>query len=296
MNACSPFLPQGINTACLAEVKEIKNVIITTTAVSFANTLATQTLSGWKTKVQTDLTVFPPMGLNDFENTTDDPAISTLQSTRKIVTNKPIPSFVFYLASNFCDYRDMVAAFQGGNYRIFFVDGHGNLIGTRGATGAVQGFSCQISAVMKLPLKGDIQNSYKIYVNCQSYEEWENACIVGLNWNPTVELTTFMPVGLTLFATGAITAGSIGVQVTARCGDGMTGLVAADWEVVESSNLVTPGIATCTEVSNGAYTLALKKSTSTPLAAGDMVTIRVKKVTATVVNYLSNRLTINALA
>jgi hypothetical protein len=296
MNVCAPFLPQGINAACLQDVKEIKNVIVTTTAVSFASTLLAATLSGWKTKVQTDLSVFAPMGLNDYENTTDDPAISTMNSTRKTITNKPIPSYVMYLASNLCDYKDMVAAFQGGNYRMFLVDANGNLLGTRNATGGVQGFSCQISAITKGPLKGDIQNTFKVYVNFQSYEEWENICVVGLTWNPTVELTTYMPVGLTLYPSSAITAGSIGVVVTARCGDGLTGLVAADWEVVESSQLVTPKIATCTEVSNGAYTLTLTKATSTPLAAGDMVVIRVKKLASTVVTYISNRITINALA
>ena len=296
MNVCNPFLPQGINAACLQDVKEIKNVIPTMTSVSFANTLAAATLSTWKTKVQTDLTVFAPMGLNDYENTTDDPAISTMNSTRKVVTNKPIPSYVMYLASNFCDYKDMLAAFQGGNYRMFLVDGDGNLIGTRNTTGGVQGFSCQMTAVTKGPLKGDIQNSFKVYVNFQSYEEWENACIVGLNWNPTVELTSYMPVGLNLYPSSAITAGSIVVTVSKRCGDAHTGLVAADWEVVESSQLVTPKVATCTAGANGSYTLALTKDTSTPLAAGDMVVLRAKVLASTVVTYLSNRITINALA
>lgn len=296
MNVCAPFLPQGINAACLQDVKEIKNVIVTTTAVSFANTLAAATLSGWKTKVQTDLSVFAPMGLNDYENTTDDPSIVTMNSTRKTVSNKPIPSYVMYLASNLCDYKDMVVAFQGGNYRMFLVDANGNLIGTRNATGGVQGFSCQITAVQKGPLKGDIQNGFKVYVNFQSYEEWENICIVALTWNPTVELTTFMPVGLTMYAAGAITAGAISVVITERCGNGYAGLVAGDFEVVESSQLTTPKVNTLTDNGNGSYTLNLTKATSTALAAGDMVVLRVKKVAATITTYISNRITINALA
>ena len=296
MNQCSPYLPQGINASCIAELKEIKNIIPTTTAVTFTNTLAAATLSGWKTKIQTDLSVFAPMGLNAYENTTDDPAISTLESTRKIVINEPIPSYVFYVSSNFCDFKDMLDAFRGGNYRMFLVDANGNLFGTRNATGGVQGFACQITAVTKGPLKGDIQNSFKLLVNFQSYEEFRNACIVALTWNPTVELTSYMPVGLTLYAASAITAGAISVVVTERCGAGYAGLVAGDFEVVESSQLTTPKVNTLTDNGNGSYLLNLTKATSTALAAGDMVVIRVGKKTATVYNYLSNRLTINALA
>lgn len=296
MNVCNPFLPQGINNSCLQDLKEIKNIIPTNYSVSFTTPLAAATLATWKTKINTDLSIYVPLGVNDYETTTDDPSIVTMQSTRKTISNRPIPSAVFYLSSNFCDYKDVVASFQGGNYRLLLADGNGNLYVTKTATGTVRGFACQLTAVTKgLPLK-EVGQNFKVYANFLSYEEFENAVLIELGWNPTIELTEIMPVGLTLSTTSAITAGSITVRVTERCGAGKTGLVAADWEVTASSELVTPGIATCTEAANGDYTLTLKKATSTPLAAGDMVEIRVKKLATGVTTHISNRVTINALA
>jgi hypothetical protein len=296
MNVCAPFLPQGINKSCLADLKEIKNIIVTDASVTFATTLLAQTLSTWKAKVQTDLSVYAPLGVNDYDPTTDDPNIVTHGSTRKTVTNNPIPSGVFYLASNFCDYKDVQDAFRGGFFRMFLVDSNGSLYGTRTDVGVVKGFLVELTAPTKgLPLK-EVGNNFKVYANFQNYDEFKNAVIVPLTWNPTLELSEAMPAGLNLYVTSAITAGSVVVTVLNRCGTAKTGLVAADWEVLESSQLVTPGIATSTEGANGSYTLTLKKSTNTPLAAGDMVVIRVKLVASTVVTYISNRITINALA
>lgn len=296
MNVCAPFLPQGINKSCLADLKEIKNIIVTDGSVTFATTLLAQTLSTWKAKVQTDLSVYAPLGVNDYEPTTDDPNIVTHGSTRKTVTNNPIPSGIFYLASNFCDYKDVMDAFQGGAFRMFLVDSNGNLYGTRTDTGIVKGFLVELTAPTKgLPLK-EVGNNFKVYANFQIYDEFKNAVIIPLTWNPTLELSESMPVGLNLYVTTAITAGSVVVTVNNRCGSAKTGLVAADWEVVESSQLVTPKVATCTEGANGSYTLTLTKAASTPLAAGDMVVLRAKVLASTIVTYISNRITINALA
>jgi hypothetical protein len=295
MNVCVPLLPAGINASCLQDLKEIKNIVITTASASFTTPLNAASLSAWKTKIQTDLSVYAPLQVNDYENTTDDPAITTMQSTRKTVTNRPIPSGIFYLGSNFCDYKELLASLQGGNYRLFFIDNNGNIFGTKTDAGVVRGFSVQLTAVTKgLPLKEAAQN-FKVFANFQVYEEFEKAVIVSPTWTPGIELTEAMPVGLNMYATSAITAGSITVRITERCGAAKTGLVVGDFEVVDSSELVTPGVATVTEISNGDYTLTLKKSTSTPLAAGDMIAIRVKK-TVTIITHLSNVLTINALA
>jgi hypothetical protein len=72
--------------------------------------------------------------------------------------------------------------------------------------------------------------------------------------------------------------------------------VVADFEVLDSSELVTPAVATVTSISGGDYTLTLTKATSTPLAAGDMVVIRVNKKAASITQYLSNQVQINCLA
>ena len=297
MNVCNPFLPQGINNSCLQDLKEIRNILPTNISASFTSSLDAANLVTWKTKIQTDLSVYAPLGLNDYEPTTPAPTITKMQSTRQTISDRPIPSAVFHLASNFCDYKDVMAAFQGGVYRLFFVDGNVNIVGTKTTAGVVRGFACQLTALTAgFALKGNVQDNFKVWANFLSYEEFERAVMLELTWNPTIELTEAMPVGLFLENTSAITAGSITVRLRTRCASGITGMAAADWEVLESSELITPGIATCTDNANGDYTLTIKKSTSTPLAAGDMVVIRCNKIVSTKTTYLSNRLTINALA
>ncbi len=300
MNNCIPFLPNGINNSCLQDLKEIRNVIPTSFSTQFTSPLNAASLSAWKTNVQTNLSVYAPLGVNDFDPSTDKPTIAKMQSTRKTITDRPIPSALFYLASNFCDYKDVLAAFQGGNFRLFFVDINGNFFGTKVNTGtnigAVQGFAVQLTAVTSgIPTK-DTAQSFPVYANFLVYEEFEQAVMITPNFNITQELTLAMPVGLTLYPTSNITAGSLTVKVLSRCGAGFTGLLAADFEVVDSSELTTPTVATVTAISNGDYTLTITKGTSTPIAAGDMVVIRVNRKSSSITTYLSNRQTINALS
>jgi hypothetical protein len=280
---------------CLQDLREIKNIIPTTFAANFTTPLQAATLSVWKTKIQTDLSIYMPLGVNSFEPTTDKPTVAKMTSTRKAITDRPIPSAEIFVASNFCDYKEIAASFKGGNYRLFLQDITGNIFGTKTAAGVVRGFACQLTAITSGFPPKDTSQSFPIYANFQSYEEFEEAVMINLPFN-TMDLIEAMPVGLNMYATSAITAGSITVRITERCGAGKTGLIAADFEVKDSSELVTPGIATVTEVSNGDYTLTLKKASSTPLAAGDMIAIRVNKIATSITQYISNIVTINALA
>jgi hypothetical protein len=294
-NICAPFLPQGINAACLQDMKEIKGILITSYSATFTSRTNAEALSAWKTKIQTDLSVFVPLGINDYDVTTDDPNIVTHNSTRKAIGNQPIPSAKFYLAGNFCDYKDMLAAFNGGPYRMFFVDANGGIYGTATATGVVKGFACNVHAITKgLPLK-EIGQNFPLFVNFLSYEEFKSAVLVSPAWNVMIELTEAMPVGYTIFAqsTYSTSTSKITVKITQRCGSGVTGLLAADFEVVQSNDLTSPAVTAVTDSGNGLYDLTVQKAVSpVALAVGDYVIIRVKKVTSTVVNYISNRLTV----
>lgn len=88
-------------------------------------------------------------------------------------------------------------------------------------------------------------------------------------------------------------AGDIEVLVRERAGNTWTGkedLVVADFEVVGSNHLDKPIISALVEVGAGVYTLTPEKGdTPGALAAGDWIEVRVNQKTATVTNYLSNR-------
>lgn len=298
MNECSPFLPQGINKSCLQDLKEIKNVLITTEGASFTSVANAASVAAWKTKLQTDLTVYVPLGINDYDVTTDDPNIVTAPvGGRKAVANKPIPSAVFRLSSNFCDYKELLSAFKGGTFRMFFVDANGNIYGTKTSAGVVKGFACTVNAITKgMPLK-EIMNNFSLYVNFLNYDEFEAATLITLSWSPTVELTEAAPVGLSIYATGTYntTSGEINVQINTRCGDGYEGLAYTDFEVLESNDLTSPAVTAATDNDNGSYTLTLEKnSTPEALDSGDYMVIRVKKLSSTLVTHISSRLTVNA--
>ena len=298
MNICSPFLPQGINKSCMQDLKEIKNILITTEGASFTSAANAASLAAWKTKLQVDLTAYVPLGINDYDPTTDDPNIVTMPvGGRKAVTNTPIPSAVFRLSSNFCDYKELMTAFKGGTFRMFFVDAAGAIFGTKTSTGVVKGFACTLNAVSKgMPLK-EVANNFTLYANFLNYDEFEAATIITLSWSPTLELTEAAPIGLTLSYAGAysISPGTIAVQINTRCGDGLEDLVVGDFEVLESNDLDTPAVTSIVDNDNGSYTLTIQKGSSpASLASGDYVVIRVKKVATTIVTYISGRLTVNA--
>jgi hypothetical protein len=295
MNSCVPYLPGGINSGCLQDLKEIKNIIPTTYAASFTTPLAAASLSGWKTKIQTDLSVYVPLGVNSFDDTTDKPTVAKMTSTRKTITDRPIPSAEIYLASNFCDYKEIVNSFQGGSYRLCLVDILGNIFLTKKSDGTVRGFACQLTAIARGFAPKDTAQGYAVFANFLNYSEFEEAIMISTPFS-IMELIEAMPVGLYLSLTSAISGGSVTVRVNERCGAGKTGLVVADFEVLDSSELVTPAVATVTSISGGDYTLTLTKATSTPLAAGDMVVIRVNKKAASITQYLSNQVQINCLA
>jgi hypothetical protein len=298
MNECSPLLPGGINKSCVTDLKEIKNIIITTEAAYFTSLANAASVVQWKTKLQTDLSVYAPLGINDYEPTTDDPNIVTMPATgRKAVTNTPVPSGIFRLMSNFCDYKELLNTLKGGVYRVILVDSNGNIYGTMTSAGYFKGFVCTINAITKgMPLK-EVANNFSLWVNFLNYDEFLAGVSMSLSWSPTIELTENAPVGLSMLATGAysVTPGTITVQINTRCGTGYTGLTAADFEVIESNNLASVAITTATDSGAGAYTLTIQKGSSPiSLAAGDYVIIRVKKLATTVVTHLSSRLTINA--
>lgn len=298
MNECSPILPQGINKSCVLDLKEIKNIIITSESASFTSLANAASVVQWKAKLQTDLSVWAPMGLNDYDPTTDDPNIVTMPvSGRKAITNKPVPSAVFRLMSNYCDYKELLNTLKGGTYRVIFIDSNNTIWGTVTSAGYFKGYACTLNAITKgVPLK-ETQNNFTVYANFLNYDEFEAGYGVSLTWSPTIELTENAPVGLSMVAAGAysLTPGTIAVQINTRCGDGYAGLLAADFEVLESNGLTSPAVTTVSGGTLGAYTLTVQKGSSPiSLAAGDYVVIRVKKVSATIVTHISSRLTINA--
>lgn len=299
MEPCRAFMPGGINRNCIAELGEVKNVIITEDDVEFSSISDALNLSTWKTKVMQDLSVYVPRKINDYEVTTDDPNIVTFQNTRKRLTNKPLPSATVMLQMNFCDYKEILGTLVGGTYGVIYELSDGSYLATKTSAGKIKPLLATINAIAPgIPLKGDVGNNFKIYIGHLDYKEFEDAILLSPAWDLTFELTNSMPVGYTLEQTGAYDTaadGDVTVRITERCGDGVESLTDSDFEVVDSNDLDTPAITAVSDDSNGNYTITLQKeATPTNLAAGDYIIFRVKKTSDSDITHLSNRVTVIA--
>ena len=293
---CSAYLPNGINKTCIIPLAEVASVIFTNQDVTFDSLSDVLNLATWKGKIQEDLEVYVVAGVYDYENTTDDPNIITLGSTKKLITNEPIPSAKLLLESNFCDYLEVMKSFKQGTYGIIYMLRDGQMLMWKDSTGKPRPFTANLVAISKhIPGKSaDIANSYPLFVNHQSVAEFKDAILVNPAWNASVELIAAMPIGLNMTQVSVVTAGDVDVYVSERCGEAVENLVVGDFEVLDSSGLVTTVVAVAADNDGGSYTLTLQKGSAVDIAAGEYMVIRIKHLNSAIVEMVSNRLYIQA--
>jgi hypothetical protein len=295
MNQCTPYLPGGINKDCAIPLALVDKVFFCSKALEFTSIADALSISSWKAKIQTDLSVYVIGGMYDYEPSTKDPNIQELSSTQKLITDQPIPSAKIFLATNFCDYQETLRTLKGGMYSVIYLLRDGTFLARKNAAGKIYGFTASLTAITKgLPGK-DLSQNHPVWINHTSYKEFEAAVLLGPEWDMSTELIQYMPIGLNIMTMSTVTAGVVSVQVNLRCGAGFAGLLIADFEVLDSSGLTTPIVGVLVDNTLGSYTITLQKgAVPAAIAAGDWMTIRVKRVAATIVSYISNRLYIQA--
>jgi hypothetical protein len=273
---CTSVMPAGA-VECLKKIGKAEYMIVDDLSVSFADNADFVNQATNKAFVNETLLSYI-FKIADYETGTADPNILTLDNTRNIITNKPIPNGTVFADMSFCDQQALLKTLKGGTYRVRYITKDGDIYAYQLSSGVKKGFKAEITALTKgIPQKSDIDKNVTIYVNHVSYDEFENAVVGSPSWNPGLELVEATPVGLNMALASVYTAGDVSVQVNTRCSDGLTGLVTADFEVVEST-VVSPTIV-AVEVGLGVYTLTIQKDGPVDLAAGDSVTFRVKKGT-----------------
>lgn len=277
-------MPGGINIDCLAYPAPVANIILTTVAEEF--TLAEiKKLAEWKEKIQEDLTVWIPSAVEGYENTTDDPAINTTPRGRKITRSKPVPSGVFYLSANFCDFNEILRTLKGTTLRAFFVLEDGAIMGYHGINSAkYKGFLVEATAVTKgIPMPDAVENSFPLYLNFKHTYEFEQKFAIMPDWDVQAELPVLMPESYALFFVSATQGtATVVVDVFERCGDAIDGLTTADIDVIDN-DLTDDTLLSVTDNGDGNYSIAF-----TTAAAGQFVKFRIKELTGTVVDALSN--------
>ena len=285
MSICVNGIPGGINGDCLTYPKPITNFIITDASVTF--TLAQLTLlSQWKSKIQTDETMFVFSGISKHDNTTDDPAINTTQMLQKVLTRVGVPSYVFSVESNYSDWNEAMRTLKGNSYRLFTVHSDGAIFGFSDRNSAeYKGFLCEITAVTKGQLPDAIEDSFPVYVNFKRYAEFKQQFAFVPEWNVELDLAASMPAGYEMkFISGVQATATIVVRMSVRGGDDVAGLVIADIEVI-SDTLTDSTVTAVTDNADGTYDIVF-----TTAALNQDITFRVKELTATVIDGLSNPL------
>lgn len=293
MSACNVLLPGGINGDCQVPLSEVKNVLITDKDVKFSYT-EKDVLSNWTNKIKQDLTIYAVAGLDSYNNTTDDPNIVTgAVSKSKKITNDPLPSFEFFLDSNFCDFNEVLRTLGGGNYGVFYELQDGTILGTLDQSGTEIGyfkpFKSNIKANTKVLQEVDATTAFRVYVNHTNKDQLFNQFVLSPVWD-TTELVEAMPVGLNMVSTDVYSAGDQAVQINVRCAGAKTGLLVADFEADETQgNVDTPAVTTVADNGAGSYTLTVQKdAVPVNLVAGDYASIRVKVTSGSDVSHLSN--------
>ena len=293
--------PSGIDPDCVKYIEAAENVIINTAGTSYASQAAYKSLDNHRVNVQETLAEWLPVGIKGYESTpgTLNKETSDFDGS-SVVTFEGPPSIIMDIQTNPADYNEMMAKFQGGAYRVSFVMKKTfDAMVSLGPTGIVKGFLGNVFAMAPtLRPQGESFQSYKLSIDFQNVAEFRSFQLIDMPFNPTVELVSRMPLGLTMRAAGAYAASDINVTIETRDGTPYTGTVVV--EEIDSYDSVTglPIDQFSSSVVNntgGSYTLTLEKDgTPVTLVPGDFVLIRVATKTSSVYDYVSGDLLVNA--
>lgn len=226
----------------------------------------------------------------NYERTTDDPSIQTSNLGIKDKDLDPAPSMQGWLDMSLCDYKT-IHELEGIWFDVVLFTTDGLQFGTKKSDGAVKGFRCKIATRKDLPPSDNSQSSFPVDFYFRNADEFKNIMVFDPDYN-FADVLDFVPVGLGLSITTAYAAGDVVLQVNERCTNtGKTGLVLADFEILQSNGAPIVAVTVLVEDGLGQYTLTIKAdSAGTPanIASGKFYTMQASADDATFATYLSN--------
>ena len=255
--------------------------------------------SSWHTAIADDdssVRSAMPFELWNMENTTDEVSIVTSPLGLKFKESDPVPSAKFLLKLGLMDYQ-WILSHDGQSYEAFPHFQGNQFWATEKADGTLKGFRCTVNTVAGLPPEDKLM-SYPLYAFFADPEEFKHIVLVSPdNWRFS-DLVNYVPVGLNIRVTTAMTSAVVKVYVEkVGTGDPMTGLLIGDFEIMSSNATPTTAITVFADEGLGNYALTIKKDTdgtpATP-AATDYFVIQAHDVdaTPTYLTYLSQAIQI----
>lgn len=282
---CNSLIPNG-SAKTICESDQITNLIFQKQDVSFDNYLDAMNSETWRISIQEELKSFPTLPIRQVapvkpaENKESD-------GTGAEVTTRLNPGGgVVDLASNACDFNEMVKSMKGGYYRVPIGLGDNKVLLHEKKDGSLVGFLGQCTAIPTgMPGKDAKLTEYQISINWQYVSEFQSVRVVELPIDLN-ELVEFTPSAIDAKIKTKLSGTDMTVNLTARCTkdfetETLTGEI-LDTNVEDAAISVAAG-------SNGDYVVTLEKgSTPTALEAGDYINYRIVKETSPVYEKLSN--------
>ena len=283
MSLCSLTQPQGLNQDCLAYLSRADQLLIVEAGTTFALS-SIKVKTNFVTAISEDLKAYV-LQLSGYDVTSEDATVETTQFGEKLVTGQPPPSMTAYAKLNPCDFRNLLKTLKGGSYDVIFLNNDGSIMGT--VSGAnLKGFAARIWAVNRgLPSTDNLSQFYRIDISFTNKAQFDEFHVTLPSYNPLLELVAVMPNGLGIEEVSYDGTTAV-VSVSKRCGDPLTGLLVADFEIVDQSGVAT--IVSLTDNTDGTYDLAIA------MTAPAWMEIRVKEVSGSTVTDISWNLIIEA--
>jgi hypothetical protein len=297
---CIGKAPAGLQKNCGSNFEKVKNVYFLEAGTAFASKQEASSFVKWQSLIREDLKIWGGKIINSYEVTTPDATEITLDSGKKLQTDRPNPSMSMMLNVNVCDANMIFNSADGKGYDIVMELNNGTIIVEKFRGGTRQGMNATVYAKTKgIHQPADVGNNVKVDIYFESYDAFLKLdYITPVGWNLSSLILAASPLGLNMTEEVDYTTASsdVGVQIDIRCDGGYEGLLVGDFVVTGSNQLDTPAVTAAVDNGNGSYTLTLEKgATPAALAVGDYMTIQVQKKSGSIVEYISEEVTIIAL-
>jgi len=274
--------------------------IIGVSLIKAGNTFTDATFiteSTWKTLISASagMLAYPLSLKRGFENTTPEVTFETSNLGFQEQTTQPIPAIKGFLDGSYCDYKQYLAL-NGQSFNVVLHLKDGSQFATRDSSLVVKGFKATVHTYFGVPQAENRMQSYPIWVNFESYDEFVDGYIDTPSYTFRA-LLDYVPIALNIKVITAYTAGVVVVKVTVRStGAGFAGLVLTDW-VELAANTDDTQVTAATDDLSGQYSLTIKTDADgspANMTSGQYLVFQGQEITGGFITYTTHKLKVTA--
>lgn len=282
------ILPNGnARQSCILE--QPNNVIFFKKDVNFANVAAILNYENWRAMIQDNLEAYPTREFYNVTATKPAAQKETQGSNAETTTRFSPGGAMFMLKTNYADFKEILTAFNGGEYQVAIGLGSNMVMVWENRDGEQMGFTAQVNAVPAGTTGKDAKiEDFAVEVNYQDVEEFKCFRIHELPFDLR-DLEALSPGGMQLDIVSGLSATTVVVDVFDR----FTRDAVSDTLTVNVIRSVTDQALT-TSITNtaGRHTITIEKGSNVELADGEFVELRLEDKTGDVFNRISNTIRI----